>query len=194
MTSETQSCLYTRLVSPSHARRDLQGTQGEQMDVGLPSTLLLPILRSIRKSVQEIRDVLSTIELRLVGSSLLVVYEGDWDRAEMGVQWLSRQPTSTISNKDQRTEEENYEGADMGVGGVGDAEGMDEEEGDDTDTDTSEGDSEDGGSDLPCVVRLIDFAHTRLKRGQGPDPGVLKGLETVVNLLDGRIASVECMI
>ncbi|KAI0251359.1 hypothetical protein BJV78DRAFT_1275443 [Lactifluus subvellereus] len=178
----------TTLSHPSHARRGLSGTQGEQMDVGLPGTLLLPILRSIRKSTQEIRDVLSTTELRLVGSSLLVIYEGDWDRAEMGVQWLARNPTSTTDDKDQQTEDE---GAEIeGDGDVQDSEGVEEEEEDDT----SEGDSEDGGNNWPCVARLIDFGHTRLKPGQGPDPGVLKGLETVLNLLDGRIASVECML
>lgn len=128
--------------------------------------------------MQEIRDVLGKTELHLVGSSLLVIYEGDWDRAEMGVQWLAR-------HWDQETEEEKDEGAEI----EGD-EGVEEEEEDDS----SEGDSEDEGNNWPCVVRLIDFAHTRLKPGQGPDPGVLKGLETVLNLLDGRIASVECML
>ena len=154
------------------------------MDVGLPSTLLLPILRSIRKSVQELRDILSTIELRLVGSSLLVIYEGDWDRAEMGVQLLAWQSTSTSDDRDQRIEEEKHECGDMEADGVQDEEGVEEEE-----DDASEDDSEDDGNNLPCVVRLIDFAHTRLKRGQGPDSGVLKGLDTVLNLLDGRIES-----
>ena len=130
--------------------------------------------------MQEIRDILSTIELRLVGSSLLLIYEGEWDRAEMGVQWLARQQISTTGDKDR-------EGADLEEDGdVQDAEGVEEEA-----DDSSEGDSEDDASRSPCAVRLIDFAHTRLKRGQGPDSGVLKGLETVLNLLDGRIASVK---
>jgi inositol-polyphosphate multikinase len=132
--------------------------------------------------VQELRDILSTIELRLVGSSLLVIYEGDWDRAEMGVQLLAWQSTSTSDDRDQRIEEEKH---DVEVDGVQDEEGVEEEE----EEDVSEDDSEDDGNNLPCVVRLIDFAHTRLKRGQGPDSGVLKGLDTVLNLLDGRIES-----
>jgi inositol-polyphosphate multikinase len=135
--------------------------------------------------VQEIRDILSTIELRLVGSSLLVIYEGDWDRAEMGVQLLAWQSTSTSDDRDQRIEEEKHEYADIEVDGVQDEEGVEEGE----EEDVSEDDSEDDGNNLPCVVKLIDFAHTRLKRGQGPDSGVLKGLDTVLNLLDGRIES-----
>ncbi|KAH9977832.1 hypothetical protein BGW80DRAFT_1435531 [Lactifluus volemus] len=145
-------------------------TLGAQSYVGLPSTLLLPILRSIRKSVQELRDILSTIELRLVGSSLLLFTKG----------------TGTARRwEDQRIEEEKHEYADIEVDGVQDEEGVEEEE----EEEVSEDDSEDDGNNLPCVVRLIDFAHTRLKRGQGPDSGVLKGLDTVLNLLDGRIES-----
>lgn len=141
------------------------------MDVGLPGTLLVPILKLIRQSVQELRDVLSSIELRFVGSSLLIVYEGDWDRAEVGMQWLANWKEGGVCEEKE--------------GDVEEIEGSEEE-----DDDEDESESSDGGSDCPCVVRLIDFAHTRLRPGQGPDPGVLKGLDTVLGLLDGRIASI----
>jgi inositol-polyphosphate multikinase len=137
------------------------------LDVGLPDTLLVPILRSIRKSVQELRDLLAAIELRMVGSSLLIVYEGDWDRAETGVQWLAKQPEGMSRDED---------------------EGKEDTEGSEEDGESDE-DSSDEGWESPCVVRLIDFAHTRLKPGEGADVGVLKGLDTLLGLLDGRIAS-----
>jgi 1D-myo-inositol-tetrakisphosphate 5-kinase/inositol-polyphosphate multikinase len=142
------------------------------MDVGLPGTLLLPVLKSIRKSVQEIRDVLSTIEMRMVGSSLLIVYEGDWHRAEMGVHWLTEQAASATGDEE--------------VNGDGEFEEDEEDE-------ESEDESEDehGGYKSPCVVKVIDFAHSRLKPGEGPDQGVLKGVDTVLDLLDGRIT--DCM-
>ena len=142
------------------------------MDVGLPGTLLLPVLKSIRKSVQEIRDVLSTIEMRMVGSSLLIVYEGDWHRAEMGVQWLTEQAASATGDEE--------------ANGDGEFEEAEEDE-------ESEDESEDehGGYKSPCVVKVIDFAHTRLKPGEGPDRSVLKGVDTVLTLLDGRI--MDCM-
>ena len=41
------------------------------------------------------------------------------------------------------------------------------------------------------TVKLIDFAHTRLAPGEGPDSGVLLGLDTTLKLVDGRIAQVE---
>jgi 1D-myo-inositol-tetrakisphosphate 5-kinase/inositol-polyphosphate multikinase len=159
-----------RLSYRGHTLSGLPGAHpGGRLDVGLPGTLLVPILRFIRQSVQELRDVLSSIELRLVGSSLLIVYEGDWDRAEVGVQWLAK-------------EDEWKEGG-IWEDKEGDVEDIEE------DSDSEESSSSDGGSECPCVVRLIDFGHTRLKAGQGPDPGVLKGLDTVLALLDARIAS-----
>lgn len=111
----------------------------------------------------------------MVGSSLLIIYEGDWERAEMGVQWVTKQLASISRGEDGGEEEEINEDTEV--------EGEEDEESDE--------DSSDEGSESPCVVRLIDFAHTRLKPGQGPDMGVLKGLDTLLSLLDGRIASLS---
>ena len=36
-------------------------------------------------------------------------------------------------------------------------------------------------------VPLIDFAHTKLTPGEGPDEGVLKGFDTVIRLFEGRV-------
>jgi 1D-myo-inositol-tetrakisphosphate 5-kinase/inositol-polyphosphate multikinase len=172
--------MFVALNLHVHTLRGLLGTPtGDQLDIGLPRALLVPILRSIRKSVQEIRDSLSPIELQLVGSSLLIIYEGDWDRAEMGVQWLAEQSASMSSEEEDVKEQEMYEDTEEDV-----EEGWDEDE-------ESDEDSSDEGSESPCVVRLIDFAHTRLKPGQGPDVGVLKGLDNLLALLDGRIASLS---
>ncbi|KAH9077228.1 hypothetical protein EDB83DRAFT_1688638 [Lactarius deliciosus] len=145
---------------------------GGRMDVGLPRTLLLPVLKSIRKSVQEIRDAMSVIEMRMVGGSLLIVYEGDWDRAEMGVQWLDEQAASGGGGRES-------EGA------------MEEDSEEDSDSGDGSDDEHSGGSKPPCVVKVIDFAHVRFRAGEGPDRGVLKGLDTVLSLLDGRIT--DCM-
>lgn len=145
---------------------------GGRMDVGLPRTLLLPVLKSIRKSVQEIRDAMSVIEMRMVGGSLLIVYEGDWDRAEMGAQWLDKQAANDGGGRES-------EGA------------MEEDSEEDSDSGDESDDERSGGSKPPCVVKVIDFAHVRLKAGEGPDRGVLKGLDTVLSLLDGRIS--DCM-
>lgn len=177
---------YYALVHSSYACRILSNLPGAHpgglLDVGLPVSLLLPILRAIRRSVQELRDVLNSIELRLIGSSLLIVYEGDWDHAEVGVQWLANRPASVTGEEGGWKEEEVCEDAEGDTEEVEGSE-VESEEGDDDD------EEEDERSDCPCVVRLIDFAHTRLKLGQGPDLGVLKGLDTLLDLLDGRITA-----
>ncbi len=60
-------------------------------------------------------------------------------------------------------------------------------------------DDEDGdGSDesepeppLAFVVKLIDFAHTRIVRGEGPDLGVLLGIDTALKLLERRKSELD---
>ncbi|KAI0317385.1 inositol polyphosphate kinase-domain-containing protein [Amylostereum chailletii] len=128
---------------------------------GLPARLLLPILAAIKDEIEDISDALSGVELRMVGGSLLVLYEADWARAEGGLRWLEKH--------------------------AGDEEGEedDEEEGEE------EGEGGEKKPGPPFVVKLIDFAHTRLKPGSGPDEGVLKDIETFLQLLEGRIEQVK---
>ena len=55
-------------------------------------------------------------------------------------------------------------------------------------------DGEDGEAELiepPYTVKLIDFAHTYVTPGEGPDESTLFGLDTVLQLLDGRIEQIR---
>ncbi|KAJ7625346.1 hypothetical protein DFH06DRAFT_1229223 [Mycena polygramma] len=122
---------------------------------GLPAALLLQILELLREDVQDIRDAFADLEMRMVGGSLLILYESDATRAEEGLQWMLKD---------------------------------DDEEDDDEEDDEDESKPPKPGP--PCDVRLIDFAHTRFVPGQGPDTGVLLGFDTVLSLLDERIAAV----
>ena len=68
------------------------------------------------------------------------------------------------------------------------------EEGDEEDEEDSEDEDEDEENTkpgLPCLVKLIDFAHTKVVTGEGPDKGVLLGINTTLRLLDGRIAQIK---
>ncbi|KAF5386661.1 hypothetical protein D9615_002042 [Tricholomella constricta] len=113
--------------------------------LGLPRKTLVPILRGIRDIVSRIHEVYMSFEMRIIGGSLLIMYEADWSRAEDGVKRSGlRQPARE--------------------------------------------DDHDVNNRQPFVVKLVDFAHTRLTPGEGPDEGVLLGLDTMVKLLDGRIA------
>ena len=68
--------------------------------------------------------------------------------------------------------------------------GVDEEDGED-ESDEEEEDEEDTKPGLLYLVKLIDFAHTEVVTGEGPDEGALLGMDTTLKLLDGRIAQIK---
>jgi len=70
-------------------------------------------------------------------------------------------------------------------------EGVEDEEVDDEDEDAEDEDEENTEPGPACLVRLIDFAHTNVVVGEGPDEGVLLGMDTTLKLLDGRIAQIK---
>ncbi|KAG6817055.1 hypothetical protein H0H87_000467 [Tephrocybe sp. NHM501043] len=121
--------------------------------IGLPRHTLVPILRGIRDSIARIREVYSPLEIRVIGGSLLIMYEADWNLAEEG---LRRVQPRSLGNHDHS----------------------------DHCRDRSQ-------RCLPYTVKLVDFAHARVCPGLGPDEGVLLGLNTMLKLLDGRIAELE---
>lgn len=130
----------------------------ENSNSGLTRSTLLPILRGIREDVAELKDAFAQVEIRMVGGSVLIVYEADEEKATEGLKLLK-------------------EGT------------FEEEDDDEDDEDGSEDEQNKPGP--PFVVKLIDFAHTRIVPGEGPDEGVLLGLNTVLRLLDGRIEQIE---
>jgi 1D-myo-inositol-tetrakisphosphate 5-kinase/inositol-polyphosphate multikinase len=124
----------------------------EQLTQGLPKEQLLPVIEAIRKRVATIRDAFAQLEIRMVGGSLLIIYEGDLERVKEGIPLLEE-----------------------GVEGEDDEEDEDDEE-EEEDENTKPGPA--------CLVKLIDFAHTKVVAGEGPD-------DTTLKLLDGRIAQVR---
>jgi inositol-polyphosphate multikinase len=132
--------------------------------MGLPKDLLTPIIKSIRTDIAEIQEELKSMELRMVGGSLLIIYEGDVKRAREGLAILTERAglpeVESDDDGDDEEEEEEEENIRMKVG-------------------------------PPYTVKLIDFAHTRIAAGEGPDQGVLLGVSTVLDLLDGRIAQIR---
>lgn len=121
---------------------------------------MVPILQAIREDIEEIRQAFASLEMRMVGGSLLIIYEADWTRAEEGVKRL----------------------------GLDDEDGEEDEEDEEDEDDDDDDDKNKPGP--PYSVHLIDFAHTRITPGEGPDQGVLTGIDTVLRLLDGRIKEV----
>lgn len=149
---------------------------------GLPARTLLPILSAIARDVRAVRVALAGIEMRMVGGSLLVVYEAEWARAAAGVEWLAAHPDGVEEDEDDDEDDQDEE----------EEEDQDDDEEEEEDQDEEE-EEEEGVQEPgpPYIVRLIDFAHTRLKPGEGPDAGVLQGVDTILGLLQGRLAEVQ---
>jgi hypothetical protein len=51
--------------------------QAPSSSSGLSKQTLLPILRAIREDVADIREVFTTLEIRMVGGNLFIIYEAD---------------------------------------------------------------------------------------------------------------------
>ncbi|KAG8768623.1 hypothetical protein FRC12_005454 [Ceratobasidium sp. 428] len=122
----------------------------------VPREHLLNVLGAVHSKLLEIQHALAETEIRMVGGSVLIVWEGDPTA-------LARAIETAESGRDVLQES--------------DDEGEDEEELD-----------ESARKPGPvCVVKLIDFAHTQMVPGEGPDGGVMMGLGVTIKLLEGRI-------
>ena len=127
---------------------------------GLPRDTLILVLRAIRAEIAAIREVLATLEFRMVGGSMLIIYEAEWARAAESIKKYLEHEEEEILAEEEEEEE-------------------DDDDDDDDDPETKLG--------PPLLVKLIDFAHTALKPGEGSDTGVLSGVDTLLKLLDGRL-------
>ncbi|KAH6919347.1 inositol polyphosphate multikinase, partial [Coprinopsis sp. MPI-PUGE-AT-0042] len=139
--------------------------------MGLPAQTLLPVLLGIRSEVAQIKAALKAINLRMVGGSLLIMYESDWNKAEVGIRYY-------LEKKGDGIKDEGYDEFDA----------VEYERAKDDDDEEEENEK----TPMPFVVKLIDFAHTRLVDPHlGYDQGVDRGLDTVLKLLTTRIKQVK---
>jgi len=110
--------------------------------------------------------------------SLLIVYEGDEsvlrEALAAEAEGILNEDADDDGDGDESSEEDWGEGGEDGDG-LGDGAG-------------SRGKGERKGTTL---VKLIDFAHSRAAKGEGRDEGVMKGMETSIMLVAGRLAEVQ---
>jgi len=144
------------------------------MGPGVRKDLLVPILKGVLEDVREIRKAVAQTEVRMVGGSILIVWEGDESALEAALDrkldaHMNSEPTSVVDS-DVTSE---VDGPAGGASGVSSEYGAGRRVG------------------PPHLVRMIDFAHTHPVPGLGPDDGVLKGIDTVLSLLRGRLAELE---
>ncbi|KAI6142279.1 hypothetical protein EDD17DRAFT_1498396 [Pisolithus thermaeus] len=170
-------------VSPSIAAASNMPPSGDivatpdNIQPGLPLHILLVLLTRLLEALERLRVALSTAEVRIVGGSVLIIYEGDWACAEKAAR--TSQSTSI---------DEHGHLLDDVVAASPVAESFEENDDDDDDDEEDE--------DEPRLFRLslIDFAHTRLAPGQGPDTGVLLGIDTLIRLIHERRSVVQALV
>jgi 1D-myo-inositol-tetrakisphosphate 5-kinase/inositol-polyphosphate multikinase len=147
----------------------------------IPPKTMLRVLALIDKQLSDLEIVLQSLEMRFVGASVLIVYEGDLTRLEDALaQWESK-----IHQQDPLEPLEEEEDDDLI-----ESESENEEE---DDLDGTKEDEKMAKECPPVVVKMIDFAHTWIAEGQGVDEGVLKGLATLRSLIRGRKAELEAV-
>ena len=121
-----------------------EGTDVQPSGTGLPARSLLHVLQHLRVDIAEIREAIAEVHMRMVGGSLLVVYEAGWERVEEGLKFLIEDDEDEMKRPGP-----------------------------------------------PYIVQVIDFAHSHIVPGECPDEGVLKGIDTTLDLLDQPIRQVQ---
>jgi 1D-myo-inositol-tetrakisphosphate 5-kinase/inositol-polyphosphate multikinase len=134
-------------------------------------------MRTIQQSllaIRKLKSVLEGLEMRFIGASILLVYEGDEEKL-----------LQAFENADA--------GKVRGDGGEPDVAIVDDEDSEEEEDASVASDAESEVEEIcpPITLRMIDFAHTWLVEGEGPDRGVLKGVETLEALVEGRLKALE---
>ncbi|KAG1805784.1 uncharacterized protein BJ212DRAFT_1390238 [Suillus subaureus] len=155
----------------------IETPESDVSNPGLPPILLHCVLTTLQTDLEELKAIMSNIEMRMVGGSALIVYEGDWERASKALSTSSGTAT-TEEDEDDEVEVEIDENGQIVLESIPD-EAIEEEE----------------EPQAPlCSLSLIDFAHTRLIDGAGPDEGVLKGIQTMIDLIRQRKDKITAML
>ncbi|KAG0380843.1 hypothetical protein BGX24_004053 [Mortierella sp. AD032] len=140
----------------------------------------------IERFINDLTDFLSTIEtqeLRMRSSSLLMVYEGDAEAFDAGLELEQEKIAAVVARAQAHLERAGHEQEGE------DEEDEDEDETEDENEDEEDEDYEDDEDDGEVAqkvtdMRLIDFAHSTWTPGLGPDEGVIKGVKSALDLFE----------
>ncbi|KAI6143426.1 hypothetical protein BKA82DRAFT_34817 [Pisolithus tinctorius] len=97
LTSTKRNCAVFSLSPPSffhHCASLLPSssndiTTPDNIQPGLPPLSLSVLLTRLLEALERLRAALAEAEVRIVGGSILIIYEGDWARAEKAVRTLA---------------------------------------------------------------------------------------------------------
>ena len=159
--SAFESFLYSLSLAPDSAKDDAQW----QRKLLLRRKILVE--RFLRE-MSSIEYVLENEESRMYSASVLMVYEGDPDALE-GVVRYKEENSVLVS-----------------------AEGVEQPEDDEeNDEEDEEVDDDEPPKQKIHEVVMIDFAHAHWTPGQGSDENMLKGVRSIVKILEGLLGDTE---
>lgn len=113
---------------------------------------------------------------------MLIIYEGDWERAASA---FGRGGGPDSLEEMESEEDEGAESDQIEVEVDEQGEFITESIPDGASETSSTSSCTDSQPRL-YTVSLIDFSHTRVMPGEGPDQGVLLGMDTLISLVDRR--------
>ena len=125
------------------------------------------LVRRFIRELESVQYVLENEESRMYSASVLMVYEGDEETLEESI-INERREDATVSDADE-------------VDGEADVVDGEDDDGEDED------DEAEARPNKVHEVRLIDFAHARWTPGEGPDENALKGLRSLLKILNGLV-------
>ena len=169
-------------ISPPLTNADLETSAPSNPNTGLPADTLLNLLASLHGSLTDLRETLSGAHVRIVGGSVLIIYEGDWERAAAA----SGRGGGPDSLEEVESEEDEGAESDQIEVEVDERGEIIMESIPGSTTETSSSCSSTDPQPRLYTLSLIDFAHTRVVPGEGPDQGVLTGMDTLIRLVDRR--------
>ncbi|KAL1987038.1 hypothetical protein VTN96DRAFT_4912 [Rasamsonia emersonii] len=164
------------------------------------------IARRLAEELRNVQSVLESEESRMYSSSVLIIYEGDPDALEEALEEEKKRKEMKANASDNESEEgddeeelfnppagmDSFQVVDVKVGDEALAQGNLQQLGIDSQSiqipEGAELDDEEGSEEEePSKVhelRLIDFAHASWTPGQGPDENALKGVRSLLKIME----------
>ncbi|WWC73325.1 uncharacterized protein I206_107292 [Kwoniella pini CBS 10737] len=156
---------------------------------------MIKVLDLILEEIDKLFSVLSELEIRFVGASLLIVYEGDSSKLPKSLEKLEKKKALNLLKANKINEQRSAFSDDGSIySSSNDSDFEDDFENEEGDDEILNEDEEENKIKLECSpikLKLIDFAHTWLTPEEGPDQGVLLGLQTLKSLIEGRKDQIE---
>ena len=145
------------------------------------------LLTHILAGLERLRNGLAEVDVHIVGGSALILYEGDWACA-LQESASSRYGVGIGPGEDRELDEDDDEEIEVQVDESGQVVFDTASNNVDTDSD------EEKQPPRLATLSLIDFAHTRFVPGQGPDTGVLLGIDTLIRLVRERRDAIKILV